>query len=34
MEILAGFFVSVSAGVIANYICKWLDRSGNGRKGQ
>ncbi|RHO13771.1 molybdenum cofactor biosynthesis protein MoaD [Butyricicoccus sp. AM18-35] len=25
MEILSSFVISVVAGVIANYICKWLD---------
>ena len=34
MDMLIGFFVSVAAGVIANYISKWFDRRGNGRKGQ
>ena len=26
-EILATFFVSVVAGVVSFYICKWLDRN-------
>ena len=30
MEMLASFFVSVGAGVVAYYICKWLDRHGEG----
>ena len=29
---LASFLVSVAAGVIANYICKWLDGCGESRK--
>ena len=29
---LASFLVSVAAGVIANYICKWLDRLDKDRK--
>lgn len=26
MDLLLGFLVSVVAGVVAYYICKWLDR--------
>ena len=29
---LASFLVSVAAGVIANYICKWLDGYGESSK--
>ena len=29
---LASFLVSVAAGVIANYICKWLDGCGKSSK--
>ena len=31
MEILLTFFVSVAAGVVGYYVCKWLDRHGKGR---
>lgn len=31
MEILAGFLMSVAAGVVSYYVCKWLDRHGKGR---
>ncbi len=34
MELIIGFLASVAAGVAANYICKWLDRSGKDHKGQ
>ena len=26
MRILFSFILSVAAGIVANYICKWLDR--------
>ena len=26
MELVTSFFVSVAAGIISYYICKWLDR--------
>lgn len=26
METLVAFLLSVTAGIVANYICKWLDR--------
>lgn len=28
MEAIATFFVSVAAGVVSYYICKWTDRTG------
>lgn len=34
MDILIGFLVSVAAGVVASYICKWLERHSKDRKGQ
>ena len=34
MDQLIGLLVSVAAGVIANYISKWLDRHGKDSKGQ
>ena len=30
MELLISFFISVLAGVVANYIFKWLDRDKHG----
>lgn len=30
VEMLVNFFVSVGAGVICYYICKWLDRHSKG----
>ena len=30
MEFLTSFFQSVIAGVVANVICRWLDRKNNG----
>jgi hypothetical protein len=29
MSVIAAFTVSVAAGVICYYICKWLDRNDN-----
>ena len=31
METFITFFVSVGAGVVSYYVCKWLDRHGKGR---
>jgi len=31
LDILLNFFVSVAAGIIGNYISKWLDRHRKGR---
>ena len=28
MEIITAFLVSVAAGIVTYYICKWLDRRG------
>lgn len=30
MEILTSFLVSVVAGVVGYYVCKWLDRDSKG----
>ncbi len=30
MEILIGFLVSVAAGILCHYICKWLDQRKKG----
>ena len=30
IEILFSFIIAVVAGVVAYYICKWLDSDGNG----
>lgn len=30
-ELLTSFFVSVAAGVVGYYVCKWLDRHGKGK---
>lgn len=32
MEWLESFIISVIAGVVSYYICKWLDRDGPGDK--
>lgn len=39
MQIISSLAVSVAAGVICHYLCKWLDRFGNtsrktGKKGK
>lgn len=31
LSILVSFFVSVAAGIVGYYICKWLDRHGKGK---
>lgn len=31
LEILISFLVSVAAGIISYYVCKWLDRHGKGK---
>lgn len=31
MESLSSFFVSVAAGVVGYYLCKWLDRHRKGK---
>ena len=31
MELLINFFVSVAAGILCYYICKWLDRHNRGQ---
>lgn len=31
MEVLIGFCVSVAAGIVSTYICRWLDRHGRGQ---
>jgi hypothetical protein len=31
MELLINFLVSVAAGILCYYICKWLDRHGKGQ---
>jgi len=31
VEFMVGFLVSVAAGVVASYICKWLDRHSKGQ---
>lgn len=31
MEILVSFFVSLGAGIVGYYVCKWLDRHGKGK---
>lgn len=31
LSILTSFFVSVAAGVVGYYVCKWLDRHGKGQ---
>jgi capsular polysaccharide biosynthesis protein len=31
MEVVIAFFVSVAAGVVSYYICKWLDRHVKGQ---
>jgi hypothetical protein len=32
LEIVISFLVSIMAGVIANYICKWFDGSDDGNE--
>jgi capsular polysaccharide biosynthesis protein len=31
LEIIIGFVVSVAAGIVSYYICKWLDRHVKGQ---
>jgi hypothetical protein len=31
LEILISFLVSVAAGIISYYVCKWLDRRSKGK---
>ena len=30
MDLAISFLVSVAAGIVAHYVCKWLDRDGTG----
>ena len=31
LEFVIGFLVSVAAGIISYYVCKWLDRRSKGK---